>query len=155
MRTSIVALPVNISPKDLAQQIHSDHGRRGQRLYPVVDNTGHLTGVVTSTNLQELLQEQRADGSSHQLTELVEANPVVAYPDEPLRAVVYRMAETGLTRFPVVERNDPRKLLGMISLNDLLKARVRNLEAEQRRERLLPIRLVFPLRSRRLKTSPR
>jgi len=140
MRTSIVALPVNISPKDLAQQIHSDHSRRGQRLYPVVDNTGHLTGVVTSTNLQELLQEQRADGSSRQLTELVEANPVVAYPDEPLRAVVYRMAETGLTRFPVVERNDPRKLLGMISLTDLLKARVRNLEAEQRRERLLPIR---------------
>ncbi|TMA54071.1 MAG: chloride channel protein [Deltaproteobacteria bacterium] len=140
MRMNIVTLPVNISPKDLAQQIHSDHGRRGQRLYPVVDNTGHLTGVVTSTNLQELLQEQRADGSSHQLTELVEANPVVAYPDEPLRAVVYRMAETGLTRFPVVERNDPRKLLGMISLTDLLKARVRNLEAEQRRERLLPIR---------------
>ena len=30
--------------------------------------------------------------------------PTVAYPDEPLRVVVYRMAGTGLTRFPVVER---------------------------------------------------
>jgi hypothetical protein len=27
---------------------------------------------------------------------------VTAFPDEPLRLVVYRMAETGLTRMPVV-----------------------------------------------------
>ncbi len=49
--------------------------------------------------------------------------------------VVYRMAETGLTRLPVVARNSSRKLVGMVSLDDLLKARVRNLEAERRRER--------------------
>ena len=36
------------------------------------------------------------------------AMPIVAYPDEPLRVVVYRMAETGLTRLPVVERGDAR-----------------------------------------------
>jgi hypothetical protein len=29
----------------------------------------------------------------------VVTKPVVAYPDEPLRVVVYRMAESGLTRF--------------------------------------------------------
>ena len=29
---------------------------------------------------------------------------VVAYPDEPLRVVVHRMADTGLTSFPVIER---------------------------------------------------
>src|SRR5262244_3621829 len=48
--------------------------------------------------------------------------PVVAYPDEPLRVVVYRMAETGLTRLPVVARHDPGKLVGMVSLRDLLQA---------------------------------
>ncbi len=51
--------------------------------------------------------------------ELVERNPVVAYPDEPLRAVAYRMAETGLTRFPVVERGDGGRLVGMVALVDL------------------------------------
>jgi CBS domain-containing protein len=53
--------------------------------------------------------------------------------------VVYRMAETGLTRFPVVERGQGGRLLGMISLTDLLTARTRNLEAEQRRERVLTV----------------
>jgi CIC family chloride channel protein len=57
------------------------------------------------------------------------------------------MAETGYTRLPVVERDDPRKLVGMISLNDLLKARVRSLEEERLRERVLRLRLLFPSRN--------
>ena len=63
----------------------------------------------------------------------------MAYADEPLRVVVNRMAETGLTRFPVVERTEPYTLLGTISLNDLLHARVLNLEGERRRERILQL----------------
>ena len=82
------------------------------------------------------------------LGELIERRPVVAHPDEPLRVVAYRMVETGLTRFPVVERGDPGRLLGMVALSDLLEARARNLEAERRRERILPVRLVLPFRRR-------
>ena len=67
----------------------------------------------------------------------------VAHPDEPLRVIVNRMAETGLTRFPVVDRGGDRKLLGMISLRDLLSARSRNLEEERTRERVLRIRLPY------------
>ena len=69
------------------------------------------------------------------------ASPVVAYPDEPLRVVVYRMAETGLTHFPVVERNGGERLVGMISLRDLLAARTRSLAEERDRERVLRIRV--------------
>ena len=62
------------------------------------------------------------------------------------------MAETGLTRLPVVTRDGSNTFLGIVSLRDLLQARLRNLEAEQRRERLLPVRLAFPRRlSRRHK----
>jgi H+/Cl- antiporter ClcA len=62
---------------------------------------------------------------------------VAAYADEPLRIVVYRMAETGITRLPVVERADPHERVGMVSLEDLLRARTRTLEEEQNRERVL------------------
>jgi CIC family chloride channel protein len=53
------------------------------------------------------------------------------------------MAETALTRFPVVMRGPESRLLGMIALEDLLKARVLNLEAERRRERHLRVRFPF------------
>ncbi len=69
-------------------------------------------------------------------------DPVVAHPDEPLRMVVYRMAETGLTRMPVVD-SESGKLVGMVSLDDLLQARVRNLNEERHRERVLELRFPF------------
>ena len=60
-----------------------------------------------------------------------------------MRVVVYRMAETGFTRLPVVESEESRKLVGMVSLHDLLLARSRSLEEERNRERVLRIRLPF------------
>jgi len=78
------------------------------------------------------------------LGEAMKTKIVTAFPDEPLRLVVYRMAETGLTRMPVVDRENPRKLVGMIALTDLLHARTRNLEEERRRERVLRLRLFPP-----------
>ena len=54
------------------------------------------------------------------------------------------MADTGLTHFPVVERGPDRRLLGVVSLEDLLQGHARNLEAERRRERVIEVRLAFP-----------
>jgi CBS domain-containing protein len=54
------------------------------------------------------------------------------------------MAETNLTRFPVVDRGPGRRLVGMIALADLLKATQRHLEEERRRERVIRTRLIIP-----------
>ena len=152
MRTNIVALPASIPVQELLQSLRSDRKRK-QRLYPVTDAEGHLTGVITRSDLEKFGQEHSAQGNGRALTELVKSDPVKTYPDDSLRSVVYRMAETGLTRLPVVERFDPHKLVGIVSLNDLLKARVRGLEAERRRERVLAVHLFFPLRFRRPRGS--
>jgi CBS domain containing-hemolysin-like protein len=72
----------------------------------------------------------------------------VAYPDEPLRIVVNRMAATGLTRFPVVQRGEGCELTGIIGLQDLLKAREMSLDDEHHRERVLRLRLPPSLRWR-------
>jgi len=44
---------------------------------------------------------------------------------------------------------DERRLVGMIALTDLLKARTLNLEAERRRERVLGAHIAFPFGERR------
>ncbi len=153
MRTRVAALPAVAAPAELEQSLHSDRGR-GQRLYPVVDEQGRVVGVVTRSNLRAHVAG-RAGGSEEpgpDGTLAVHREPVVAYPGEPLRAVVYRMAETGLTRFPVVDEDG--KLLGMISLKDLLKARALNLDAERRRERVLPLHMVLAPRTRRPEPGP-
>jgi len=75
------------------------------------------------------------------IADLAHSLPIVAHPDEPLRAVVHRMASTGLTRFLIVERGLERRLVGMISLRDLLAGRTRTLDAEQRRARVFSLGL--------------
>jgi CBS-domain-containing membrane protein len=93
--------------------------------------------VITRRDLRELIDSP----NSHSSLGHVLRKPVVAHPDEPLRAVVMRMAETGFTRLPVIETRG--KLAGMVSLHDLLTARVRNLNEERHRERVLRLRLPF------------
>ena len=148
MRPDIVALPADATIADLAESLHDAHSPRRQSLYPVVDADKKLVGVVPRHQLRELVQEQ----NGRRLAEVVKRDPEVAYPDEPLRVTVYRMAETGFTRFPVVENDGSRRLAGMVSLDDLLKARTHNLDTERRRERVLPLRLKFL--SRRKNPSP-
>jgi CBS domain-containing protein len=77
------------------------------------------------------------------ISELTRAETLDVYPDETLRVVVYRMADKGITSMPVVERGT-RRLLGIVSLDDLLKARTRHLEEERRREQVLRFRYFSP-----------
>jgi chloride channel protein, CIC family len=138
MRTQLVVLPSGATVEDLRHTLLRGAPQRGQQLYPVVDGERLVKGVVTRKELHKLM-ESRASGAS--LGDVVR-EPVVAHPDEPLRVVVFRMAETGFTRLPVVER-ETGKLAGIVSLHDLLVARVRNLNEERHRERVLKLRLPF------------
>jgi CBS domain-containing protein len=144
MRTNIVALNETMSGADLHRLLHggdlseenSPTSRRMQRLFPVLDANKRLLG-----------SQAQIGEKTFTLTSAMRSQPVVAYPDEPLRSTVYRMAESGYTRLPVVDREHPDQLLGMVSLQDLLKARVRNLDEERRRERVLKLSLLFTPRS--------
>ena len=95
----------------------------------------HLIGVVTRKELFKRFEEADGEALETRLSEIAFADPEVAFADEPLRVVVERMAESGLTRLPVLDPQSERRLVGMISLNDLLHARTQNLEEERvRRE---------------------
>jgi CBS domain-containing protein len=136
MRTKVVAFTDGTSAEELRSTLIRESVQRGQELYPVVDCENRVRGVITRKQLRHLPE------SAHSLLADLMRQPVVVYPDEPLRMVVMRMAETGLTRFPVVGRNG--ELAGLVSLRDLLTARARNLQEERQRERVLQVRLPFP-----------
>jgi H+/Cl- antiporter ClcA len=148
MRTSLAALPIDAPMERLAAPVRVDPLGGPQRLYPVVDAAGALQGVVTRFDLHQLTARAATDPGAT-LDAILRRTPVVAHPDEPLRVIAQRMASSGLTHFPVVERGPERRLLGMVSLEDLLVGRTRILEAENRRERVIQVRLGFPSSLRR------
>ncbi len=164
MRTNIIAFPADVPLADLKESLSPGHSKSGQWLYPLVDGERTLLNIVTRRELDKLVEES-VGTESFMLIDHVPFKPTltVAYPDEPLRVIVNRMARSGFTRLPVIDRRaKPRegsaaeharargttpavaKLVGLISLADLLRARVVNLEAETKRQRVLPIRLFMP-----------
>ncbi|TAK72033.1 MAG: chloride channel protein [Dehalococcoidia bacterium] len=146
MRTNVVALDAMTAVATLRGSI--DGLPRRVRLYPVSDDRGSLLGVVTRRELDELAADGSVDGQK--LADVRLRTPVIAHPDEPLRAVAHRMAETGLTTLPVVERGETRKLAGMIALPDLLRARTLQFGHEHRREQVFRISLGW----RRVRKAP-
>src|SRR5207245_10087844 len=86
MRTNVVALPATATAQTLAQSVSLEHGKRGQWLYPVIDESKILVGVVTRRELQKLISSA-AEGEATQMTlaQMAAARPapVVAYADEP------------------------------------------------------------------------
>lgn len=152
MTTTIAAVPATAPMSALRAALQVDPAAGPQQLFPVIDSDRRLLAVVTRFTLQQLTERQTVDAVVN-LDPIRHNAPAVAYPDEPLRAVVQRMAETGLTRFPVVDRDPPNRVVGIISLDDLLKARALNLEAERRRERIMRMDLSFPFKFRRARET--
>jgi len=141
MRTEIVKLQAEDTLGE-AQAILAGNHRPGQELVPVVDQGEILRGLLTPRELREP-KESGAAALEQKIGEMLKEEPYEAFPDEPLRVVVNRMAEDGVTRLPVVER-ETGKLLGMVSLDDLLKARTRHMEEERRREQTIKFRFLTP-----------
>jgi hypothetical protein len=99
----------------------------------------HLSREYSTDPLEIIFAREVAREAEEALGAEPLGHGVVAYADEPLRIVAYRMAETGVTRLPVISRQNGERL-GIVELSDLLTARSRILDAEQRRERLLGTR---------------
>jgi hypothetical protein len=145
METGMAAIPVGASLAAIRTALHVGPAVGPQQLFPVIDGHRLLQGVVTRFTLEQLANHHHTSDVVH-LDTIQHCTPAVAHPDEPLRLVVQRMAETGLTTFPVIERAPAGLLVGIISLDDLLKARALNLEAERRRERIMRFELTLPFR---------
>jgi H+/Cl- antiporter ClcA len=139
MRTNVMAFRANETISEFACWFRADHSPRGQHLYPVLDPDQKVAGVITRKDLTKVLERRHREDVT--IGSVAHQEPTVAYANEPLRVIAYRMAEKQHTRMPVVDPEDGDKLVGMISLQDLLSGRVRTLVEERTRERVLRLRV--------------
>ena len=110
-------------------------GEARHRSYPVVDAEGRLVGLVSRTDA--LRWQIDRDAAKITLAEAVsDAAQPFAFPDTPSGAVADLIIETGIGRIPIVDPRS-RRVLGLLSRQDLLKARSANRMAESRRARFL------------------
>jgi H+/Cl- antiporter ClcA/CBS domain-containing protein len=90
--------------------------------FPLLDESSHVVGVVTRRDLLDPAnRDDRAVGT------LLRRPPIVCYDDSTLREAADHMVNHDIGRLPVVARNEPSKLVGIITRSDLLKAHRRRL----------------------------
>jgi CBS-domain-containing membrane protein len=136
MTADAVTVPAKATVGDLLKDYFLAHGRRHQA-YPVVDGDGTLLGVITRANLLEDWVAGEKAGAADLIIafDLVHRPPITIFPWESCRTAAERMAAAGVGRLPVVDPDQPRHVIGMLTRSDILKPRAIMVEEENVRER--------------------
>ncbi|WP_084080128.1 chloride channel protein [Edaphobacter aggregans] len=143
MHTSVFALPADATRKAAADWLKKMNQRGNeawshwQRLFPLVDATGRLNGVLTRG--QMILAAEASDKNAPLLQDGI-TTPAVIGQLETLRSVAEKMAALKIWSFPVEEQG---RLVGILNIEDLLEPRGKASLRDKERQRVLTLRWPF------------
>lgn len=92
--------------------------------FPVLDEDSLLVGVITR---REILDAANPDDKT--VADIIKRAPAIVYEDSTLRDAADHMVLEGVGRLPVVDRENPRRVVGIVSRSDLLAAHAPRLSA--------------------------
>jgi CIC family chloride channel protein len=123
VRVSEAMVPqMDTVPLDMnVRRLVSEFRRLNRRALPVVDDFGALFGIVSVEDVEQAM-EKGASTATTLVRDIATTDLLVAYPDETIADVLRRLNVRDVGRLPVVARDNPRQLLGIIRRSDLLKA---------------------------------
>ena len=110
-------VPMLVTPDLTLAEVEESLNRRRSHGAPVVED-GKLVGIITITDIT------RAAGS-HETTkvrEVMTPRPVTVAPSVPVSEALERMAALGVGRLPVVDDNDPGKVVGWFGREEAVRA---------------------------------
>jgi H+/Cl- antiporter ClcA len=129
MTVDPATIPGDVTLRDAVRFFEEEAEHRS---YPVVDHNGRLLGLVSRT---DALRWQVAGSQEGRLAEsLSDASTQFAFPETPCGEVADMMVESGVGRVPVIDHGS-RRVVGIISRQDLLKVRSRQRRMEEARSR--------------------
>jgi CIC family chloride channel protein len=110
MHAETETLPETLSLSEAAEALaHSRHHG-----LPVADTEGRLVGILTVQDIERATAETVGQACTREVE--------VAFPDETLNMALRRMSLRDVGRLPVVARDNPRKLLGILRRADVIHA---------------------------------
>jgi chloride channel protein, CIC family len=126
-------LPAALKVSELADRIarHDPEVSQHQGML-VVDPDGRLAGIVTRGDVLRALDKDPTGATT--VLDAGTRNVIVTYPDELLSEALTKMLRSNIGRLPVVERNDPQKVVGYLGRPEVMAARLRRLQEEDVRE---------------------
>lgn len=115
MRTEPAVLSVDDTLETASRRLLQER----QHGLPVVDAAGALAGILTVQDLDQTPLEGR---DAERVGAVCTRDLLVTYPDESVGAALRRMSVRDVGRLPVVDRAQPRQLVGLLRRVDLVRA---------------------------------
>ncbi len=106
---------------DVKKSLETDNADILQPTFPVVNKNGDMAGVISSSDIS------RFSGSKDEKIEhLLTGKPIVIYADNIIRIAVDIMLKQNLEILPVVNRDEPKKIIGIINYKSIISAYQQN-----------------------------
>jgi chloride channel protein, CIC family len=107
------AIPANTSLPELAQ-LFQETGHHG---FIVLDDRNELYGIVSLSDLENAIAAQKTDAK---VSDICTRNVITVYPDEMLDDALRNFGVLDMGRIPVVDRSDPKHVLGSLRRSDIV-----------------------------------
>jgi len=134
MTTKVDAVEADLGLQEL-EQVFAETHHHG---LPVLEENGDLVGVVTLQDLERARERGSLEGGT--VHDIATRSVLTVFPDEPMWAALKRLGTRDVGRLPVVDRQNPRKLLGLIRRGDIVRAYQigigRRLDLQERADKL-------------------
>jgi H+/Cl- antiporter ClcA len=130
----IYSIPVDRRLGEVRAWLNSSEKGSNHQGYPVLDGEERLVGIVTRRDLLD-----QAHDDSAVVGALVRREPVTIFEDETLAEARDLMALVGVGRLAVLSREEPDRLIGMLSRSDILGAHLRRLKDKNEPDKGLPL----------------
>jgi predicted transcriptional regulator len=105
--------PTYLLAHDTISKFHELVRETGHSRYPVVDDNDRVVGMVTAKDVMGFAPDEKVEKA-------MTKNPIVVDPKTSLASAAHEMVWEGIELLPVV--NDGRRLLGVISRQDVIKS---------------------------------
>jgi CIC family chloride channel protein len=115
MTTDFPTVPPTMTVRQLIEEIHQS----GHHGFPVVDENGWFCGVVTLEDAESAVVKKEPKLT---VNDIATKSPIVAYPDQSIHDALAQFGGQDVGRIPVVERDNPKKLLGVLRRHDIIRA---------------------------------
>lgn len=133
METNVKVVDKDINLAELQRVFVTQHHRG----FPVVDEKGELWGIVDIQDFEKGLQ--KGDLAARKVSSIATRSVIVTYPDESVWTAFRKIGARGVGRLPVVDRKNPKEIVGIIARNDIIgsyeKAVLQRKEIQRQAER--------------------
>jgi len=133
MEREFPSVSANTTVGELAERVaHHEPAVARHEALLILDEEGKLAGIITRGDLLRALDKDSSGTITVQQAGSMRL--VVTHPDELVSEAAAKMLGNDIGRLPVVDRADPRKVVGYLDRSGVMAARLRRFRDEHERE---------------------